>query len=201
MKRLVMLLVFVLLISGCDDEIEDTCDQACLEQGFSGGGCELFGVQQDPCENEPGKVTITSQEGYCPIYRRDGELVDGLGNMCCCFNLGEETENNTDGINGTDLINQTDQNNQTNQTIVIGSCIDSDGGKVYDVWGYVILNNTKEYVDACISDFNIREYYCDNATPGNVALEIHSCFDVCSGGECIVIETNTTNTTNTTNST
>ena len=75
----------IFLISGCNkSEIQDTCNSACLKQGFSEGSCEVLGVKPNPCETELQKTTITSQEGFCPTYKRDGQFVEGIGNICCC---------------------------------------------------------------------------------------------------------------------
>ncbi len=87
-----------------------------------------------------------------------------------------ETTNSTEG-------------NETNETVgILGTCDDSDDGKEYDEWGYVTINDSKEYLDGCISDYILREYYCDVDFPGNLEFEIYNCDEVCSGGECIVIE-------------
>jgi hypothetical protein len=79
--------------------------------------------------------------------------------------------------------------NETNETVgVLGSCEDSDGGKEYDEWGYITINDTKEYLDACISDGFLREYYCGEDYPGNLEFEVYGCEELCSNGECIEIE-------------
>ena len=81
--------------------------------------------------------------------------------------------------------------NETNETVqvgTLGTCDDSDDGKEYDEWGYVTINGSKEYLDGCISDYVLREYYCDVDFPGNLEFEVYDCDEVCSGGECIEIE-------------
>ena len=86
-------------------------------------------------------------------------------------------------------LNETTKSTEENETVgVIGTCEDSDDGKEYDEWGYITINDSKEYVDACISDKFLREYYCGEDFPGNLEFEIYTCDEVCSDGECIEIE-------------
>lgn len=86
-KIIIILIIIVgfLFISGCSISKENNpCNQACTEQGFSKGSCQTLNVIPNPCETELQQTTITSHEGYCPIYKRNGQIVDGIGNMCCC---------------------------------------------------------------------------------------------------------------------
>ncbi len=107
-----------------------------------------------------------------------------------------ETPINTTPSNSTNTtINETETNTTTTQE---ASCKDSDDGKDYETWGYIKINGTKEYLDDCISDLRLREYYCNEEYPGNLAFEIYSCYDTCEDGECTVINTTETNLTNTT---
>lgn len=105
--------------------------------------------------------------------------------------LDNETETNT---------SQEENATEDNSTSVVGTCEDSDGGKVFDELGYVTINGSKTYLDSCISEFTLREYYCNDTYPGTVDFDVFGCFDICESGECIVIEDNETNSSNTSNS-
>jgi len=97
---------------------------------------------------------------------------------------------------GNNTINDS-LDNQTNETYVEVSCIDSDSGKEYDSWGYIKINGSKEYLDDCISESFIREYYCDDEYPGNLAFEVYRCDDYCLYGECNTDEEDNETDTNT----
>ena len=89
-----------------------------------------------------------------------------------------------------DLVNQNEGDNETEPIIQIGACHDSDGGKIYDELGYVRLNNSGnlDYMDSCISDRHLREYYCNEESPGTVTFEVYPCSpDICDGGVCVSI--------------
>jgi hypothetical protein len=87
MNKFFILLLVILSVSlyACSSPKGDSsCNSACLEKGFSEGKCETLGVIPDPCESGLNKTTIYSQDGYCEEYKRDGQRVAGVGNMCCC---------------------------------------------------------------------------------------------------------------------
>jgi len=82
---LALILLFSIFTYGCaSPKGNNVCAAACIEQGFTEGNCETLGVMPNPCETELNKTTIYSQNGYCEEYRREGQRVDGVGNMCCC---------------------------------------------------------------------------------------------------------------------
>ena len=45
------------------------------------------------------------------------------------------------------------------------TCIDSDGGKIYDKKGYITITNSDGFSenidDVCIYEYTVREYYCE----------------------------------------
>jgi len=143
------------------------------------------------------------KEGFVLLLLVFALLISGCGGLY----LDEENESIDIELNETnntedDITNSTQEDNssESNSTGVVGTCEDSDGGKVFDTLGYVRINGSKTYLDSCISDFNLREYYCNDTYPGTVEFDVFGCFDICESGECIVIEDNETNSTNGSNS-
>jgi hypothetical protein len=65
------------------------------------------------------------------------------------------------------------------------TCSDSDGGKIYDVAGYVSgvdkKGRTYRMNDVCLSASNLKEYYCSGAVPANVRF---NCPYGCGDGAC-----------------
>jgi hypothetical protein len=115
-----------------------------------------------------------------------------------------QTVNNSTNITQNETVTLSPEPDEVNETeeiepiIQVGTCHDSDDGKAYGLLGYVRLNNTGnlDYMDSCISDLNIREYYCDEDNPGNLAFEVHPCTDICENGVCTVEDSdNETNST------
>ncbi len=66
-----------------------------------------------------------------------------------------------------------------------GTCIDSDGGKNYETYGYVILSSplfTKiHHSDSCTSK-TLYETYCEN---NQIKTEAHFCPNGCNDGACL----------------
>ena len=62
-------------------------------------------------------------------------------------------------------------------------CQDLDGGKNYNVSGYVIAPDGSELFDTCISDYQLREYYCSSS--GEVRSVDFGCNSSCSDGKCV----------------
>jgi len=122
----------------------------------------------------------------------------------------EVNENNESEVNTTlnTTLDDEDQNvnettnstgdNETYEVGKIGTCEESDDEKEYDTWGYVEINDSKEYLDECISDGYLREYYCDEIYPGNLKFELYKCEELCESGECVEIDEDEDNETNTT---
>lgn len=129
----------------------------------------------------------------CDVGDGVEEVIDNESNNDLGGNLTDTNETSTNST-------QEDNGTEGNSSVVVGTCTDSDGGKIFDTLGYIKINGSKTYLDSCISEFNLREYYCNDTYPGTVDFEVFGCFDICENGVCIVIETNTTNSTNDSNS-
>ena len=114
------------------------------------------------------------------------------------------TENFTQEINNT--VNETIDNQTTNETIdnqtiknVIQTCLDTDGGKIYDKKGTTVVEGKKfsTAYDYCENTGRLIEYYCkDDNTRG---VEIYTCAgSVCIEGLCGELNTTVVNETNST---
>lgn len=121
---------------------------------------------------------------------------------CSSEEIQEEnhTENFTQEINNTvnETINNETVNNQTT-TNFIQTCLDTDGGKIYDKKGTTVVEGKKfsTAYDYCENTGRLIEYYCkDDNTRG---VEIYTCAgSVCIGGLCGEINTTVVNETNST---
>jgi hypothetical protein len=72
-------------------------------------------------------------------------------------------------------------------TISTQSCVDSDGGQVFDIPGEVVVTHQSGSIetvaDTCLSAYSVREMYCDGDEIGSVVQE--NCF--CVVGGCITL--------------
>jgi len=134
-------------------------------------------------------------------------LVSILISGCEKSEIDEELPEKTGIVADANDTDQTLEDNETdtNETVTTTptSCTDSDDGKKYKELGYVLINGSKDYMDSCISELIIREYYCSETAPGKVTFDVHTCLDICEEGICTItpVETNSTNSTNESNST
>jgi hypothetical protein len=144
------------------------------------------------------------KEGFVLVILVFASLISGCGGIYLEDedNNSVDIELNTTNSTENDTINSTQEenNSESNSTGVVGTCVDSDEGKIFDTVGYVRINGSKTYLDSCISEFTLREYYCNDTYPGTVEFDVFGCFDICENGACIVVEDNETNSSNTSNS-
>ena len=109
--------------------------------------------------------------------------------------------NNID-LNSTNITNN--EINASNESESTQTCIDSDGGKVYEEKGFISVSNGKlrQAADSCENSGVLIEYYCkDDLTLG---IEIFECFSiekVCIDGACTGINSTQENETNDSNNT
>lgn len=66
------------------------------------------------------------------------------------------------------------------------ACVDSDGGKDYNIKG-TVTTDTQTFTDSCLTDPNLIEYYCDG---NNQMQETKDCKEVfgmygCANGKCV----------------
>jgi len=75
------------------------------------------------------------------------------------------------------------------------SCIDTDGGRIYGIFGYVsgrtITGRSYRYNDVCSGDV-LTEQFCNGSYPSS---EEHLCLFGCSNGKCNLPPHNETNQT------
>lgn len=110
--------------------------------------------------------------------------------------------NNSSNINSS--INQKNTtNNESNETNYTASCLDTDGGIVYDVKGSTMVSNGKfrQVEDRCENSGLLVEYYCkEDNTLGTELYQCYNSGDICVNGICggisLLNETNSTNGTN-----
>ena len=60
-------------------------------------------------------------------------------------------------------------------------CTDTDGGKNYDVKGYITESGV-EVPDYCIDSYNLKEFFCDNRALKEI---VYKCPDGCEDGACV----------------
>jgi len=82
-KWILMGLIVIVLISGCNDIAPITsnnCYEACREAGYTSGSCEEVPVIQYPC-GSLNKIQLVNDEQLCEPL--DTDLI-GVGVACCC---------------------------------------------------------------------------------------------------------------------
>ncbi len=152
MKRVLILLFFVLFISGCGPDLGDE---------------NVFAVEDDGSDNGTN-------------YSIENETVNN--------STAEENESS----------NETGGDGHGPQT-----CLDTDNGKNYELWGMTVIENGKytQVSDYCDNDYELVEYFCEGV---NLGIEEYNCVGLglynCTAGACIEMNV-TTNSTNTSNST
>ena len=71
-------------------------------------------------------------------------------------------------------------------------CVDSDGGKIYNVQGTVQKGVAVQVTDYCIDGTQLREHYCSDNQFRALEVEYYNCPNGCSNGACIQTDTGAT---------
>jgi hypothetical protein len=157
-----------------DDDDDDYDDDDDDDEGYDEDG--------DPI----GIACIDYDDGINLYVGSNATLSDGTFSLDSCVTgkwLSEAYCNNSMIENTVVMCPDTCIDNRcVNET---SECFDSDGGIVFDVYGYTTESNSTVNHDYCLDDQFLVEFYCNEENRSSST--IYSCPDTCSEGECLLL--------------